>query len=231
MSFNFTYAAELKKRFNCYGHFYSIKFPDNKFIPCRSVLEIVDKNISPLNPDKLWLHKPDAIVIMMNPGSSYPIHPEQEDIRYFSEDFNNLKHLVLTRPDNTQYQIMRVAKEMKWSHVRVLNLSDIRNSKSSSFISQVEDLNKNFKDNIHSIFCAKRGEECKVGLNSMNKNVILGWGQNINLVPLAKICFKRIYNHNIVKVESDVHKFLNAHPSPMLQKKKEEWLMNVIKQL
>ena len=48
--------------------------------------------------------------------------------------------LVLTQPDNTQYQVMRVAVACGWSHVRVLNLSDLRDPKSGSFLERVNAL-------------------------------------------------------------------------------------------
>lgn len=231
MSFKFVYAKELKKDFNCYGHFYTIRFSDQITISCRSVLEIVDNSINQSIPNNLLHLKPDAICIMMNPGSSYPMTKEINDERNKDSDFGNLKNLVLTRPDNTQYQIMRIAKELKWSHIRVINLSDIRNSNSNDFIYQTKQINEKFSSHLHSIFSNQRIKECNNALNSKNKNVILGWGQNKDLIPFAKKCFERISKHNITRVESNVHGLLNLHPSPMIQKKKEEWLREIIKQI
>ena len=156
---------------------------------------------------------------------------EINDERNKDSDFGNLKNLVLTRPDNTQYQIMRIAKELKWSHIRVINLSDIRNSNSNDFIYQTKQINEKFSSHLHSIFSNQRIKECNNALNSKNKNVILGWGQNKDLIPFAKKCFERISKHNITRVESNVHGLLNLHPSPMIQKKKEEWLREIIKQI
>ena len=66
----FLYAAELKKRFTCYGHFYELVMMDGEREKCRSVLEIVDTSIPQENPSDISEMEPDAVVIMMNPGSS-----------------------------------------------------------------------------------------------------------------------------------------------------------------
>ena len=35
-------AEELKNRYDVFGHFYSVEFSRNKFVECRSVLEIIE---------------------------------------------------------------------------------------------------------------------------------------------------------------------------------------------
>ena len=64
---NFIYADSLKLLFNVFGHFYDLKIR-KKIFKCRSVLEIVSNNLE-YSPNLL----PDAVVIMMNPGSSRPL--------------------------------------------------------------------------------------------------------------------------------------------------------------
>ena len=69
----FIHAEELKSRYDVLGHFYSVEFSRNKVVECRSVLEIVDQAHAPDKMSVLSKQKPDAIFIMMNPGSSKPL--------------------------------------------------------------------------------------------------------------------------------------------------------------
>ena len=227
----FRYAAELKKTFKCYGHFYELGLMNGERAKCRSVLEIVDGSIPQDCPAEISMMSPDAVVIMMNPGSSHPIDPSHEDnvIEYPQNGPAFPKELVLTRPDNTQYQVMRVAVHMDWHHVRVLNLSDLRDPKSGSFLQRVEVLRGIIGGYVHSIFSAERNEECRQAVRRhRNTPVLLGWGQDAGLIPLAEQCLARLADEPVCTVPSDVHPLLNAHPSPMLQAKKLQWLSSII---
>jgi len=227
----FIYAAELKKRFACYGHFYELVTMDGGRANCRSVLEIVDSAIPQAKPSDISLMVPDAVVVMMNPGSSHPkdIYHIDEEIEYPRSGDSMRKELVLTQPDNTQYQIMRIAVSKGWNHVRVLNLSDLRDPKSGSFIQRVEALSEVMGGHTHSVFCAERAEECAHSLRRKNSTpIMLGWGQDTGLIPLATQCLKRLEGEPTCTVPSDVHPLLNAHPSPMLQSKKLQWLDDML---
>lgn len=223
----FLYAAELKKQFTCYGHFYECLLMNGEHAKCRSVLEIVDATIPQHIPSDISQMEPDVVVIMMNPGSSHPkdIFHVDEDIEYPSSARSMRKELVLTQPDNTQYQVMRVAVRQGWHHIRVLNLSDLRDPKSGSFLQKVEELSGIMGGHVHSIFCAERSAELAHALKRrLNTPILLGWGQDLGLVPLAEQCMKQIREEAVCTVASDVHPLLNAHPSPMLQSKKLQWL-------
>ena len=111
---------------------------------------------------------------MMNPGSSYPLEEPIKDLKEISLDFKKKKNLVLTRPDNTQYQLMRIGVKMGWSHLRVLNLSDLRNAKSKLFLEKVEALSNLNNGNIHSIFSESRVYECKNILQSTSQIIVIG---------------------------------------------------------
>ena len=126
---------------------------------------------------------------------------------------------------------MRVGIEMGWSHLRVLNLSDLRNSKSKLFLDNVDILSNLTNSSLHSIFGDKRIHECKKTLLSRSNIIITGWGQNQKLLPLIQFCFKRFESQKIISVESKLNCMLTLHPSPLLQVKKEEWLDCIIKQL
>lgn len=228
---DFKYAAELKKRFNCYGHFYGLVLMDGGRAPCRSVLEIVDASVPQENPSDISLMQPDVVVVMMNPGSSHP-----KDLAYLPGEIEYpqpagvlRKELVPTQPDNTQYQVMRIAVAKGWHHIRVLNLSDLRDPKSGSFIQKVEALSEIMGGHAHSLFCAERSAECAHSLaRKAHAPIMLGWGQDAGLIPLARQCMARIAGEPTCTVSSGVHPLLNAHPSPMLQAKKLQWLENML---
>ncbi len=231
---DFKYAAELKKRFTCYGHFYELQLMNGDRARCRSVLEIVDGSIPQDDPSAIAERIPDVVVIMMNPGSSRPkVDGHVDDVIEFPRSGNPMqKDLVLTQPDNTQYQVMRVAVSKGWNHIRVLNLSDLRDPKSGSFLQRVDALGGIMGGHVHSMFCAERSEECAQSLRRKTPTpILLGWGQDPGLLPLVEQCLSRIEGEPTVTVPSDVHPLLNAHPSPMLQKKKLLWLETILQQL
>jgi hypothetical protein len=170
----------------------------------------------------------------MNPGSSHPkdIYQIDREIEYPQREDSFRKELVLTQPDNTQYQVMRIAVEQGWSHIRVLNLSDLRDPKSGSFIQKVEALTEVMGGHTHSLFCKERTDECTQALKRKSATpIILGWGQDLGLLPLVMQCMKRIEGVSVCTVSSEVHPLLNAHPSPMLQSKKLEWLDRMLMEL
>ncbi|VGO12193.1 hypothetical protein PDESU_00744 [Pontiella desulfatans] len=230
----FKYAAELKKQFTCYGHFYELVLMNGETAKCRSVLEIVDTSIPQETPSDISEMEPDVVVIMMNPGSS---HPKDDAhvvgrIEYPRPGGGNRKELVLTQPDNTQYQVMRVAVSQGWRHIRVLNLSDLRDPKSGKFLQKVDALAGIIGGHVHSLFCPERNEECAHSLKRKNRTpILLGWGQDLGLLPLVEQCLGRIEGEPTCTVASDVHPLLNAHPSPMLQKKKILWLETIVESL
>ncbi len=230
----FLYAAELKKKFTCYGHFYELVLMNGERAKCRSVLEIVDASISQEDPSAISEREPDVVVVMMNPGSSHPkdIYHMDDEIEYPRTGSSMRKKLVLTQPDNTQYQVMRVAVRQGWKHIRILNLSDLRDPKSGSFLQKVDALSGIMGGHVHSMFCAERTTERAHSLKRQgNTPVLLGWGQDPGLIPLAEQCMKRLDGEPVCTVSSEVHPLLNAHPSPMLQSKKLLWLESIINAL
>ncbi|MDF7800549.1 hypothetical protein P4C99_13820 [Pontiellaceae bacterium B1224] len=231
---NFIYAAELKQRFTCYGHFYELALMNGETAQCRSVLEIVDQSIPQDNPTAIAEMIPDVVVIMMNPGSSHPKDKGHVDdvIEYPGSGNPMGKSLVLTQPDNTQYQIMRVAVSKGWKHIRVLNLSDLRDPKSGSFLQRANGFSEIMGGHVHSMFCGERAEECRRSLVRKTPTpILLGWGQDMGLLPLVERCLQWIQGEPTATVPSAVHPLLNAHPSPMMQKKKLEWLDTIIQNL
>ncbi|MGE9294422.1 MAG: DUF1643 domain-containing protein, partial [Puniceicoccales bacterium] len=140
--------------------------------------------------------------------------------------------LVLAQPDNTQYQIMRVMAARGWSHVRVLNLSDLRDPKSQKFISRTRMLESLPDGDAHSLFSAIRTHERNTMLNRKpNAPFILGWGQHVGLVRLADQCLHNLKGQRIVTVRSKNDHSLTAHPSPMRQSQKLKWLERILREL
>jgi hypothetical protein len=242
---NFIYAAELKKTFRCYGHFYRLNLKGIEPQLCRSVLEITSLPREAVgakkDPDDLFrglgrnhtlqgMVLPDAVVIMMNPGSSRPIEEGDTDrllTMPLPDGFQ--KPLVLTQPDNTQYQIMRIAVAKGWQHVRVLNISDLRDPKSPSFIAKTKALDTLPGGGAHSLFSKVRKTEREQMLRRKpGAPFIIGWGQDAGLIPLATQCLECICGEKIVTIPAGNDPVLTAHPSPMMQKKKEEWLENIL---
>lgn len=244
---NFLYAAELKKTFRCYGHFYRLNVEGAEPILCRSVLEITSLPREAVGAETATDYfftqsssvrhtcasVPDAVVIMMNPGSSRPIEDGDTDsLLSMPLPKNFKKPLVLTQPDNTQYQLMRIAASKGWIHVRILNISDIRDPKSPNFIARTKALDGIPGGEAHSLFSKVRKTEREQMLKRKpSAPFILGWGQDAGLIPLAKQCLDCIQGEKIVTVPAGSDPALTAHPSPMLQAKKEAWLENILSAL
>ena len=240
---DFVYAAELKKTFRCYGHFYRLHIDATDPLLCRSVLEITSLPREAVgagsDPDDLFstpnenISLPDAVVIMMNPGSSRPIEEgDTESLLTMPLPADFKKPLVLTQPDNTQYQLMRVMASKNWKHIRILNISDLRDPKSPSFIARTKALDGLQGGEAHSLFSkVRKNEREKMLQRKPGAPFILGWGQDSGLIPLASQCLSCIQGERIVTVPSATNPILTAHPSPMMQDKKEEWLETILDEL
>ena len=212
----FIYADELKKHFSVFGHFYDLKIKE-KIFNCRSVLEIVSNSITDIQRSN-----PCAVIVMMNPGSSRPI-----DINYFPKLFlpeeiitdSWNKDIIPARPDNAQYQIMRLMLLQQWKHVRILNLSDLRNGNSGDFSIEYEKARLLDQSNPHSLLHEKRHPEL-IKNCSATPVVIAAWGTTEVLREAA------IYFLDIIKnIEGlPLDKPWYRYPSPYKKVQKLEWL-------
>ena len=170
----FLTASQLRERFAAFGHFYELP-SDMGPVPCRSVLELLSHaRAASLDESRRGL--PDAVLVMMNPGSSCPLHGYWDGGAPRSPP----KRLVLAKPDTTQYQVMRVMDRMGWEHVRVINLSDLHESRSSEFVRRYPSL-----DDAHSIFAAARRSELARELQRQDgAPLVLAWGVHPRLALL-----------------------------------------------
>lgn len=155
---NFLTSNELKKLYKVYANFYMLKQSNDTNFICRNVADIFKLSNKSANPDSL----PDAIVIMMNPGSCEPIN-SLEDIKFSSlhdlEVRSKTIPKTLCKPDNAQYQIMRLMYHKNWNHIRILNLSDIKCSSGDNFKALLKQLQASDKKHTHSIFSDERVTE------------------------------------------------------------------------
>ena len=224
-------AEELKNRYDVFGHFYSVEFCGNKFVECRSVLEIVEQAQTPDKMSVLSKRKPDAVFIMMNPGSSRPLVDVKN--RIAAEALHELPiSLVPTKPDTTQYQVMRLMHHCEWRHVRVLNLSDLRCSKSGRFFKQFKGLEDETSFDSHSVFSIRRNNELALKMTTDETiAVICAWGVSAELDPLIERCTSRITQNKTIKgllKAGTTNKFL--HPLPSLQTQKMAWVNRMVEQ-
>ena len=224
-------AQELKDSYDVFGHFYSVEIAPRKVVECRSVLEIMESDHVPKKTAAISNRKPDAVFIMMNPGSSRPLI--EVNNRIHAERIHELPiSLVPTKPDTTQYQVMRLMHFCEWRHVRVLNLSDLRCSKSGEFFKQFKGLEEEHLFDAHSVFSDRRKDELVLKLTRHSAvPVIRAWGLSAELDPLIERCTSKITRHRIIKglmKEGTLNKFL--HPLPSLQRQKLLWVDQMVVQ-
>jgi hypothetical protein len=223
-------AAALKSKYDVFGHFYSIELAPDNIVECRSVLEIVDKELV-RKKTTISNRRPDAVFVMMNPGSSRPLVAVNNHVH--AEAIHDLPiSLVPTKPDTTQYQVMRLMHYCDWRHVRVLNLSDLRCSKRNAFFKQYKALEIDGFDS-HSIFSKRRANELALKLTTHKAvPVIRAWGMSSELDLLIDRCTAKLVSSKTIKgllKEGSGNKYL--HPLPSLQIQKLLWVDRMVEQL
>lgn len=223
MTCDYIPADQLKKQFSVLGHFYNVVI-GGKRVFCRSTLEIV-RNEAKSRVDTA----PDALVVMMNPGSSQPLATVPEEVDHTALAFTR-KKLVATKPDTTQYQLMRLMHYVGWNCVRVLNLSDLREASSASFVKQYLSLEEEHEYSKHSIFCSSRERELSESLRrTPDAPIISAWGTSQKLDPLIQRCTGALNAHGHfvgLRHADGFDRFL--HPLPRMQTAKQAWLDDMV---
>lgn len=222
-------ADDLKKIFAVFGHFITLSL-GGKSVDLRPVLELLRKDLLPDHPDKIGRMIPDLLVIMMNPGSSRPLDPRYCPARVDKpQEIQPFGELTPTRPDTTQYQIMRVMWAKGLGHARVLNLSDLRETKSTVFIPRYQELERIPGGLAHSLFSPSRSAERRLRMGQdAPRPVLVGWGRHPGLLPLARQCLDTLDMKRVIGVEVPGYPELYTHPSPMMQKSKEAWVNAIL---
>jgi hypothetical protein len=224
-------AKELKQNYGVFGHFYSVALASKEVVECRSVLEIVSKTHAPKDHSELSSLSPDAEFIMMNPGSSKPLVDVDNHIHFRAIPKLPI-FLVATKPDRTQYQVMRLMHYCQWRHTRVLNLSDLRCPKSADFIKLFPRLERESHFDSHCIFSDARRHELSAKLpKSIKTPVVLAWGLSEKLDPLIERCLSSIPVKQTIyglQQEGTTNKY--RHPLPSLQIDQRAWLDKMVRQ-
>lgn len=163
----------LETSFIAYGLFYEWNGAD---FAKRAALEIFRSEQPAIQvlPNTVLDHIPDAVVVMMNPGSSAPLPG------FGSQNFE--QQLVPAKPDLVQYQVMRLMVGCAWRHVRVVNLADVRAAKSADLYRLIS--NGASAAELGSVFSG--GSVLKPERLVTAPRVICAWGLDKRLAPLAR---------------------------------------------
>tara|TARA_B110000908_G_scaffold113509_1_gene133187 strand:- start:1642 stop:2361 length:720 start_codon:yes stop_codon:yes gene_type:complete len=215
----FIYAEELKTKFSVCGHFYDLEIGNETF-NCRSVLEVTSKSLSDFASSK-----PCAVIVMMNPGSSKPADTDYIPKKFSTKQIMSSswkKEIIPTRPDNAQYQIMRLMLLKNWKHVRILNLSDLRNGNSGNFAVEFSEARNLDQSNPHSLIHEGRHQELRKYC-SEGQVVIAAWGSNEVLRESAKLFLSTIDDVQGLPLEAPWYRY----PSPYKKDQKLDWLKSI----
>ncbi len=175
MSDTFVYAQELKSCFKVKAHYYQLRIKSHRYL-CRSVLEICHQKSGHQNRADKRL---DALVVMMNPGSSKPLYQDSEIAilsRHRLFTMADQRELVDVQPDPAQYQLMRLMLQQEWSRIRLVNLSDLCQGNSQQFAHLHQAITELDPSHPESIVHPKRRAELRGHLERAPR-VIAAWGK------------------------------------------------------
>ncbi len=167
---------KLNEEFDFFGSYYKVKH-----VGYRNLLTVKRKEQTAVSYD--------ALVIMINPGGSYPLNSDdfQDKVPLDAEK----TRLVPCSPDSTQYQICRLMNLRGWSFVAVINLFDICDTDSRNvFERYISD--KSLLE--ESIFHSDRRNELDGLLTELSEAspVIMAWGMNESGFSIKKQIFNKV---------------------------------------
>ncbi len=220
------------------GSFYHLKLSDEiTKISCRNDLHIIDKAHQQEHGKN---SKAQLLMIMMNPGKSRPLRQTyiSEYDRFHEANAIQITPHVEALPDDTQYQVMKLMRNLNLKHARVINISDIRNTKSKHFALQVDEINA--LDDIHSIFSPDRREELLEVFEQLYKNAVIfkAWGKTI--VDQSNHFRELVKNYCLPSLPEGIRqvgiqgnsRLHFSHPLPQGgQSLQEQWLRNAYRLL
>ena len=189
-----------------YGHFYRLTIDGHVSYCCRSTLEIVRSRSqiareADQDSGRLLDLQPNAVFVMLNPGSSRPCDGQEPDdsIDPCEIDGHASSNLVLTCPDDTQQAVEKVMTCKQFDHVRVLNLFDIRERCSAMLINRIRTslgldprrhLPRQPEIKPYSIFSCERRHELRNRLSARSRIVIAAWGADKATRPFFRQCYQ-----------------------------------------
>lgn len=194
----------MKNSFEIMGCFYQLAG-----LNCRKYLDIKRKGTR--------LETPDLLVVMMNPGNSKPI-----------DGIYGNGIATEASPDRTQHQIMRVMNNCDLDYCRIINLTDIQETKSSELYKVLD--NPKTKKIAHSIFDRRRQADFDA-LYPKNTITILAWGVHDTLAELARQAKEKIGNDITVGLKKDNSEIAYYHPLPPSYYKQQDWVSRMTEQL
>jgi hypothetical protein len=163
------------------------------------------------------LNGPDLMVVMMNPGSSYPL-----------DGIDNNSVPSEAEPDATQQQIMKVMDGAAFNYARILNLSDLRTADSNELYRFLQSEESSTVE--HSIFSPNRKFEL-AQLFVHGVPVIFGWGVNQALIPLAKQATDTLCISKPLGMLKPNTRYSYYHPLPRIYAKQLQWVQHVTSQI
>lgn len=193
-----------------YGHFYRLTVANVEY-RCRSTLEIIRSCNQALAEEAaqssgafLLDRQPNAVFVMLNPGSSRPCNGQLGNLipNPCQIDNDARSNLVLTCPDDTQQAVEKVMTGKQFDHVRVLNLFDIRERKSTDLATTiraslgVSRLSERSDIESYSIFSSERRCEFRNRLNARTRIVIAAWGID-EAAPFFRRCYQILDDGNL----------------------------------
>ena len=209
--------TEICKDFCVTGCYYTSNGHD-----CRKYLDLKCK--------KSEASEPDIMVIMMNPGGSEP----QKDTGITCAGdprVGDSCKLSKAKPDRTQIQITRVMRCIGLHYARVLNLSDLRNTKSEEFYKFLG--SNESQDWAHSVFDPRRKEDL-CALFEKNAPVILGWGVCDVLQDLSGKAMDFLRCVGITKPagrNTEGNKYNHPYPPDATDEWLNEWVQEIVGQI
>ena len=153
----------------------------------------------------------------MNPGNSEPL-----DGMYMGKKESE------AHPDRTQMQIMHVMDNCDLSYCRILNLTDIQETKSNNLYKILS--RRNTKKMAHSIFDLRRQAEFDE-LYPRDTRTVLAWGVHDALTELAQMALDRIGKEKICGLQKDGMETAYYHPLPPSHYKQRKWVNQITEQL
>jgi len=154
------------------------------------------------------------MVVMMNPGSSRPLDGDDDG-----------QILTKAKPDNTQYQIIKILQLCGYSFARVLNLSDIREPKSKKFFELIQTT-----DSSHSIFDDSRVDDF-AELFVRDLPVIFAWGVDKKLQLLADMAIEKIQAAKPIGILKEGTQSAYYHPLPQNYGRQKQWVKDIYDKL
>lgn len=156
-------------RYRCTGLFYDWR-EDRADFAKRAILDIFHDAAATPTADAA----PDAVVVMMNPGSSAPLPG------YGGRECEGER--VPAKPDAVQYQVMRLMGAAGWRHARVVNLADLRAARSADLYALIAAGAGDAE--LGAMFAGASRVTAAQAVNA--RTVICAWGMDRRLAPYAE---------------------------------------------